>query len=257
MKKIFILILLFLSCISFLIFFNSTKTSKELIKVGVTAGPHAKIMHYIKEKKHVPIEIIEFNDFILPNLALSDGSIDVNCYQHARFMESQNKERGLKLINVFPTILLPIGIYSKKIKNINDIKEGGVVAIPNDPTNGVRALLLLEKAELIKLDHSNISIHYIVENHKKLQIKEFEAPMIPRSLDDFDMAVINTDWVIASNIEKNLQIFKEDKDSPYTNILVAREETLDKANVIKEAYMSDEVKKFINETFKGDIIPAW
>lgn len=231
-------------------------------KLGVTAGPHAMIAEEVAKiarKDGLNIEIVEFNDFILPNIALSQGDLDANSYQHQPFLDSQIKDRGFSLVSVGKTVLMPLGIYSNKIKNICDIKNGAVIGIPNDPTNGGRALLLLEQAGLLKLKKKDLpSIFDIIENPKKLSIKELDAPQLPRSLDDLDAAIINTDWVILAKLDPKTALISESTDSPYTNILVVRTENQADEDVKKlvKAYNSSEVKDFVTRKFAGAIIFA-
>lgn len=235
---------------------------KKVLKVGVTAGPHAIIMEKVKEEakqQGLSIEIIEFNDFILPNEALNHGDIDINSYQHLPFMEEQIATRGYKLKSLGKTILMPMGIYSKSIKTLDAIPYGAIISIPNDPTNEERALLFLESLGLIKLNKTSIpTIQDIVENPKNIQIKELEAPALVMTLSDVTASVINTDWIILGGLSPKDALSMESSDSSYANIIVIREEENNKD--IKEflkIYQSDAMKTFIHETFKGAVIPIW
>lgn len=229
-------------------------------KLGVTAGPHAMIAEEVAKvakKDGLNIEVIEFNDFILPNIALSQGDLQANSYQHQPFLDSQIKDRGFALVSVGKTVLMPLGIYSHKIKKICDIKEGAVIGIPNDPTNGGRALLLLEQAGLLKLKKKDLpGVLDITENPKKLSIRELDAPQLPRSLDDLDAAIINTDWVILAKLDPKTALMTEATDSPYTNVLVVRKENQADEDVKKlvKAYQSPEIKGFVEKKFSGAII---
>ncbi|MBW8310206.1 MAG: MetQ/NlpA family ABC transporter substrate-binding protein [Candidatus Paracaedibacteraceae bacterium] len=229
-------------------------------KLGVTAGPHAMIAEEVAKvvkKNGLTIEIIEFSDFILPNIALSQGDLDANSYQHQPFLDNQIKDRGFKLTSVAKTVLMPLGLYSKKIKDLNDVKEGAILGIPNDPTNGGRALLLLEKAGLLTLKKKDLpGILDIIENPKKLDIKELDAPQLPRSLDDLDFAVINTDWVILGGLDPKSALLSESTDSPYTNVIAVRIGDQDNTDVKKlvKAYQSAEIKDFIHSKFSGALI---
>jgi D-methionine transport system substrate-binding protein len=232
------------------------------LKIGVTAGPHAMIMEKVKELakvEGVDVQVIEFNDFILPNVALNDKELDMNSYQHQPYLDEQVKNRGYKIKSVGKTVLMPLGIYSKKLKTLADLKEKSKIAIPSDPTNGGRALKLLEKEGLIKLKLSdNPSVLDIIENPKKLSVIEIEAPQVPRALEDVDAAVINTDWVFVAGLDPHTALAMEDKNSPYANVLAVRqnENRLEVEKLIK-IYQSEPVKAFINTTFKGAILPAW
>lgn len=232
-------------------------------KVGVTAGPHTQIMEKVKEvaaKEGLEVKIIEFNDFILPNQALNQKELDANCYQHKPFLNEQIKSRGLKLVDIGETVLMPLRAYSKKIKDINLLRNKAVIAIPNDPTNEGRALLLLKKAGLIELrDNENPSVADISSNPKQLKILEVEAPQLPRTLDDVDLCIINTDWVLLAGLDPALSLIQEDAKNPYVNIIVVRAEDKERADVkvFLKAYFSDAVKTYIRETFKGAVVPAW
>lgn len=236
------------------------------LKVGVTAGPHAQIMEVVKkvaEKDGLKIQIVEFNDYIQPNVALNQGDIDINSFQHLPYLENIVKDRKYDIVLLAKTITFPMGVYSKKLKDVKDLKDGATVAIPNDPTNGGRALALLEKAGLIKLKPGlghKASVVDITENQKKLKIRELDAAQIPRSLDDLDLAAINTNYAMpAGLIPGKDALVLEDLNSPYANILAVRGKDKDNPAFKKfvKAYQSDEVKKFVNEQFKGSIVVAW
>ncbi len=235
------------------------------LKVGVTAGPHAEIMAFLKDegkKEGLEIEVIEFNDFILPNTALSEGELDANSYQHEPFLKDQNETRGLKLASVAKTILLPLGIYAEKLTDLAVLPYGAKIAIPNDVTNGGRALRLLEKMGLLTLKPEaglTPSVLDIATNPKHLKIVEVEAPQLPRVLPDVDIAVINTDWVLVSGLDPQKALAKEDTTSPYANILVAKACDVDKPEIKKlvTLYHSDATRKFIQSTFKGAVLPSW
>lgn len=240
--------------------------SQKPLKVGVTAGPHAEIMDAVKkvaEKDGLKIEVVEFNDYIQPNVALNQGDIDMNSYQHQPFLDNQVKDRGYQIVSLAKTVIFPMGIYSKKIKNIADVKAGDTVAIPNDPTNGGRALLILEKVGLIKLKPNaglSATAADIAENPKNLKIKELEAAQIPRSLDDVDLAAINTNFaVVAGLVPTKDSIAIEDGNSPYANVIAVQTKNKDNADYQKliKAYHSPEVKQFIDEHFKGSVIATW
>lgn len=245
---------------------QSATTSDKPLKVGVTAGPHAEVMEVVKkvaEKDGLKIDVIEFNDYVQPNVALYQGDIDVNSFQHQPYLDNIVKDRNYDILSVAKTIIFPMGIYSKKIKNIADVKNGATVAIPNDPTNGGRALLLLEKIGLIKLKPNagiKAAVTDIIENPKNLKIKELEAAQIPRSLEDVDFAAINTNYAMTAGLVPNKDsIAIEDLNSPYANIIAVKAANKDNPAVQKliKAYQSDEVKKFIQEHFNGSVSAAW
>lgn len=238
----------------------------KVIKVGVTAGPHAEIMEVVKKvaaQDGLKIEIVEFNDYIQPNVALNQGSIDVNSYQHQAWLDNQIKDRNYEIETLVRTVIFPMGIYSNKVKKLADIKDGAIIAIPNDPSNGSRALAILAKNGLIKLN-PNVSLKAtaadIIENPKNLKISELDAAQIPRSIDDVDLAAINTNYaLVAGLVPSRDAVALEDSNSPYANLLVIR--TKDKENPIfkklVKAYQSPEVKEFVLDHFKGSAVPVW
>ena len=233
------------------------------LSIGVTAGPHAVIMEEVKKeyaKKGFTLKIIEFNDFILPNAALSQGDIDANSYQHQPFLDEQVKSRGYKIISAAKTIVLPLGIYSSRHKSLDLIPTGAKIAIPNDPTNGGRALLLLKKAGLLELkQQGNPSILDITQNPKKLKIVEIEAPQLPRTLNDVDFSVINTDWVLVAGLDPSKAVYREGVDSPYANIIVIRkgDETRADIQALLAVYKSKHIREFILKYYRGAVLPAW
>ncbi|MFD1804003.1 MetQ/NlpA family lipoprotein [Mixta tenebrionis] len=239
------------------------------IKVGVIVGAEQQVAEVAqkvaKDKYGLDVELVTFNDYVLPNEALSKGDIDVNAFQHKPYLDAQIKDRGYKLVPAGNTFVYPIAGYSKKIKSLDELQDGAQVAIPNDPTNLGRSLLLLEKVNLIKLKPGvgllPTSLD-IVENPKKLKIVELEAPQLPRSLDDnqIALAVINTTYASQINLTPEKDgIFVEDKDSPYVNLIVAREDNKDAENVKKfvQAYQSDEVAEAANKVFNGGAVKGW
>lgn len=237
----------------------------DSLKIGVTAGPHVEILNFIKAeatKKGLALDIVEFNDFILPNIALSEGALDANIYQHEPFLNNQKESRGFKFANFGKTILLPMGVYSSKYKSLEEVPRTGKVAIPNDPSNGGRALLVLQSLGLLKLKDgvgSEATVIDIIKNPKHLKIVEVEAPQLPRSLEDVDIAVINTDWVLVAGLDPSTALAQESADSPYTNIIVVREDDMEKESLqkLKKLYQSDATKKFIKEQFKGAVLAGW
>ena len=242
------------------------KKDDNTIKVGVTAGPHAIIMEKVQDlakKENIKLKIVEFNDFILPNMALDQGDLDLNSYQHDPFLQDQIKSRGYKIIDFGKTVLMPMGIYSKSIKDIESSKnqKGIKIAIPNDPTNGGRALLLLEQTGFIKIKSNTPlpTLHDITENSLNINFIEIEAPQLPRSLEDVDLAVINTDWVLLSGMDITSSLALESKESPYANVLAIREEDKNKESLLRlrKIYQSKEIADFIQQHFKGAVLKAW
>ncbi|WP_033368332.1 MetQ/NlpA family ABC transporter substrate-binding protein [Propionispira raffinosivorans] len=245
---------------------KNSDSEKSAITIGVTPGPHAEIMEEVKKvaaKEGLDIKIVEFSDYIQPNVALSNGEIDANSYQHQPFLDSQIADRGYKIESIAKTVIFPMAVYSKKLKSLSEIPDGAIVSIPNDPTNGGRALLILEKAGLLKLKENvglSATVADIMENPQHLQIKELEAAQVALSLMDVDFAVINTNYAAQAGLVPNRDaLFIEDGKSPYANVLVVRSEDKDKAVFKKliKAYQSDEVKQFITDHFQGSGTAAW
>lgn len=238
----------------------------EDIKVGVTPGEHAQIMEKVKEvaaKKGLNIEILEFSDYVVPNQALADGDLNANSFQHQPYLDNQIADRGFDLVSVGKTITTPMGVYSKKVKSLGEIADGATIAIPNDPTNGGRALLVLAKEGLIKVNPEvglKAGPADITENPKNIQFAELDAAQLPRSLDDVDAAVINTNYALEAGLHpKTDAIAIEGRESPYANLIVVRSADKDApwAKTLVEAYHDDSIKAFINEEFKGALIPSW
>jgi D-methionine transport system substrate-binding protein len=236
------------------------------LKIGVTAGPHAQILEQVKkvaERDGLKIQIVEFSDYVQPNAALAAGDLDANSYQHKPFLDQQVKDRGYKIVPVGYTVNFPIGIYSKKVKSLKDLKEGARFGLPNDPTNGGRVLLVLQAQGLIKLKPDaglKVSPLDVVENPKKLKFVELEAAQLPRSLDDLDAAGINTNFAIPAGLHPGKDaIAQEDAKSPYVNLIAVREQDKDKPWVAKlvKAYQSDEIRKYVQTEFKGAVITGF
>lgn len=236
------------------------------LKVGASAVPHAEILRYIQPKlkdEGVNLEIKEFTDYVQPNLQVNEKQLDANFFQHKPYLEDFNKGQNMDLQPVVAVHIEPFGAYSKKIKNIDELADGATVALPNDATNNGRALALLEKNGLIKLkDGVGISgtVKDIVENKKNLQFKEVEAAMLPRVLDEVDLALINTNYALEAKLVPTKDaLIIEDKDTPYANYLVARPDNKDSEAMQKlaKALTSPEVKQFIQEKYNGAIIPAF
>lgn len=239
------------------------------IKVGVIVGAELKVAEVAKQvakdKYGLDVELVSFNDYVIPNEALSKGDIDVNAFQHKPYLDQQIKDRDYNLAIVGNTFVYPIAAYSKKIKTLNELQNGAQIALPNDPTNLGRSLLLLQKQGLIKLkDDVGLmpTALDVVENPKKLKLIELEAPQLPRALDDNQiiLAIINTAYSSQIGLTPAKDgIFVEDKDSPYVNIIVAREDNKDSENVKKfiKAFQSDEVFKAADQEFKGGAVKGW
>ncbi|MGF6968492.1 D-methionine transport system substrate-binding protein [Paraburkholderia sp. WC7.3g] len=240
--------------------------AEDTIKVGVTGGPHAQIMDVVKTvaaKNGLNIKIVEFSDYVQPNAALASGDLDANSYQHAPYLQAQVKDRGYKLIRIADTVTYPMGIYSKKIKSLTELQRGAKIAVPNDPTNGARALLLLQKQGVLKL-RADAGLRAtpldVVDNPKKLKIVELDAAQIPRSLGDVDAAAINTNFAMEAGLKpKQDAIAIEDPKGPYVNVIAIRDADKNKPWVAKlvAAYHSPQVKQFVDSKFGGSVITSW
>ena len=247
---------------------SSTKPAetKKEIKIGATAGPHAEVAEAVAkeaQKQGLNVKVVEFTDYITPDKALASGDIDLNSYQHKPFLDNFNKQNNSDLVPIGKTILMRMGVYSDKVKDVKDIKDGGIVAIPNDPTNGGRGLVLLEKAGLIKLKDGvgfKATIADIADNPKNLQFKELEAAQLPRSLADVDAAAITMNYVMSAGLDVKKQgIFLESKDEPLAvMVLAARNKDKDDQTYkkIADIFRSEAVKQFIADKYKGTIVPA-
>lgn len=237
----------------------------EVIKVGATPIPHAEILEFIKpelKKEGYELEIKVFNDYVVPNLAVEDGDLDANYFQHIPYLNEFNANKGTHLIKTAGVHLEPMGIYSKKIKSLKDLKDGATISIPNDPTNESRALDVLVNAKLIEVDNSAKlrTPLDITKNSKNLKFKELEAATLPRTLDDVDIAVINTNFAMNANLNPTKDALAlESKDSPYVNIVVVKEgnQNSKKIKALDAALNTKAVKDFIADKYKGAIIPAF
>ncbi len=236
------------------------------LSVAATPVPHAEILEFVKPalaKEGVNLKVKVFTDYIQPNVQVAEKRLDANFFQHQPYLDEFNKAKGTHLVSVASVHLEPLGAYSSKYKKLDELKDGATVVIPNDATNGGRALLLLDKAGLIKLkDSTNIlsTPKDIVENKKNLKFRELEAATIPRVLTQVDLALINTNYALEAklNPEKDA-LFIEGSDSPYVNILVARPDDQNSEDMKKlvAALHTPEVKAFILEKYKGAIVPAF
>jgi len=236
------------------------------IKIGATAGPHAEVVEAVAKeaaKQGIKIKVVEFSDYITPDKALADGDIDLASYQHKPFLDNFNSQNGTDLVSIGNTILMRMGIYSNKVKDVKDLPDGAVVAVPNDPTNEGRGLALLQKAGVIKLKDGvglKATPDDVVDNPKHLQFREIEAAQLPRSLDDVDAAVITMNYVMSAGLNvKEQGIFLEPKDEPLAvMILAARAKDKDNETYkkIADIFHSDAVKQFIVEKYNGTIEPA-
>lgn len=246
--------------------FASSAVLAEKLSVAATPVPHAELLEFVKPalaKEGVELDIKVFTDYVQPNVQVADGQLDANFFQHKPYLDSFNSERKTNLVSVGLVHVEPFGAYSSKIKSVDELKDGAQVALPNDPSNGARALLLLQKQGLIKLkDPSNIlaTARDIAENPKNLRFRELEAATLPRVLPDVDMALINTNYALEAGLNPvNDALFIEGEDSPYANLVAANADRKDDVAIQKlvKALQTDEVRAFIQEKYKGSIVPAF
>lgn len=248
---------------------SAANADTRQIKLGTMSGPDAQIWEVVQKvakKDGLDVKIIEFNDYAQPNPALDSGDLDANGFQHQPFLDSQIQARHYKIVNVGLTYVAPMGFYSKKIKSLAQLKEGAKVGLQNDPSNGNRALLLLQKAGVIKLkpgagtNGNNATPRDVVENPKKIKLIELDSAQLPRSLEDLDAAAINTDYAVKNGLTPAKDaIALEDRQGPYANLIAVREKDKNQpwVKTLVHAYQSEEVRKFIDTQFKGAILPAF
>jgi D-methionine transport system substrate-binding protein len=247
---------------------NAKKAKDEVVKLGVV-GANNEVFESVKErlkKEGIDLQIIEFSDYTQPNAALAEKEIDLNSFQHQIFLDNYNQEHKTDLVSIGNTVSAPLGIYSSKIKDVKELKKGAEIAIPNDATNGGRALLLLQSAGLIKVDPAKKqtpTVNDITENKQELKITELDASQTARALQDIDASVINSGMAVdAGFVPTKDAIFLEpvnETSKPYVNIIVARKEDKDNKtyNKVVDTYQQEATKKVIEETSKGSSIPAW
>ncbi|MFM0126673.1 MetQ/NlpA family ABC transporter substrate-binding protein [Paraburkholderia sediminicola] len=241
----------------------------KVIKVGTIGGPDAQIWEVVTKvakRDGLNVKVVEFNDYVQPNAALDAGDLDANSFQHQPYLDSQVKQRGYKIVNAGLTYISPLGIYSKKLKSLKDLAQGAKVAVPNDPSNENRALLLLQAQGVIKLkagagtNGNNATALDVAENPKKIKLVELDAAQLPRSLSDVDAAAINTNFALAAGLQPTKDaIALEDIRSPYANLIAVRAQNKDKPWVKKlvAAYQSEDVRQFIKTQFKGSVVPSF
>lgn len=238
----------------------------EDLRVGVISGPEAELMQVaakVAGERGVKVTVVEFNDYTIPNTALAEGSLDANMFQHQPYLVEAIQKRNYPIEAIGKTYIYPMGLYSKKIKTLEDLQRGSVIGIPNDPTNEARALRLLEKAKLIKLKdgkETELTVKSITENSKALKIKEMDAAELPRALEDLSLAAINTNYAVSAGLMPTSDaLYLESKDSPYANLLVVKitEKNDPRFKVLIEALHSSEVQEEAKKLFHGQAIQAW
>lgn len=245
---------------------QGSELSEDHLKIGVSAGPHEQILEKVAElaeAEGLTIDVEVFTEYVMPNLALDEGDLDANSFQHKPYLDNFKEDRNLDLIEVATTVNFPMGIYSEQLSDVSELEEGDKVGLPNDPTNGARALMLFEAAGLITLAEgvgAEATVLDIEDNPLNLDFIELEASQIPRQLDELAVATINTNFAIEHGyVPTEDSIFIEPGDSPWVNLLVVRTENKDDAVVEKliSIYQSEEVAQFVEETFQGSVVTSW
>ncbi|MBS0633995.1 MAG: MetQ/NlpA family ABC transporter substrate-binding protein [Verrucomicrobia bacterium] len=257
MKQLFFaLLLLFTSC---------AKNDKSL-KIAATAVPHMEMLEQIKpdlEKQEINLEIIVVDDYNIPNRALADGEVDANFFQHAPYLASQVKMFNYPITSIAKIHIEPMGVYSKKIKNIQDLKEKAIISLPNDPTNEARALGLLHHNGIIKLDNPDnlhATVLNIVENPKEITFVEMDASMLPRTLQDVDASIIPTNFALQADLKPTIDaLLLEDSTSNFANVIAIRigDENRPELLALKKAMTSPKMHKYILDKYKGAIVPLF
>lgn len=248
---------------------GASEKDEKVIRIGATPSPHAQILEQIEavvEEKGYTLEIVEYNDYVLPNTATYEGELDANFFQHGPYLDNFNEENKTDLVSVAAIHFEPLGLYSTSVSKVEDIKAGATIAVPNDATNEARALLLLEANGLITLKDGagiNATINDIETNPLELDIKEIEAAQLARSLQDVDAAVINGNYALEGGLKVSDAICLEESTSvaaeTYANILVVKDghQNDEKIKVLVDALLSEEVKKFIEENYSGAVVPVF
>ena len=245
---------------------GSVVTFGAKLKVGASPVPHSELLQLVKEdlkNENVDLEIVELTDYVTPNLLLDSGELDANFFQHKPYLETFTKEKNLKLESAGNIHIEPLGVYSKRIDKIENLKKGGVVAIPNDPTNGGRALILLHNNGIIKLKNPQdlLATEFdIVENKNNLKFKSLDAAQIPRVLEDADLVVVNGNYAIEAGLNPLKEaLIIEGIESPYANLIAVRKGDINREDIQKlvKALQSEKVKNFIKKTYKGGVVPAF
>jgi len=266
MKKILSLVLITLLSVSLLAACGKETSDSNSIIIGVSPNPHEDIVEVIiddLEEEGIEVELKTFNDYKTPNIALDDGEIDANFFQHEPYLDDFVENEGVDLVSLGGIHIEPMAVYSSRLDSFDDIEDGSEIAIPNDTVNGGRALILLENHGLIKLDEDvglEATENDIVDNPKDITFTTLEAAIIPNSLDDVDAAVINGNYALEADLNPvGDGLIIEDSDSPYANILAVRagEEDEDKFTKLLEALQSDKIKDYIENEYNGAIVPAF
>lgn len=259
MKKSFVLASALLGVLSF-------SAQAQKLQVAATPVPHAEILEFVKPalaEQGVTLEVKVFTDYVQPNVQVEEGRLDANFFQHLPYLEEFNESRGTSLVSVAGVHVEPFGAYSQKVKSLDELKSGSKVAIPGDATNGGRALLLLQSSGVLSLKEDagiTATPRDVADNPKRLRLIELEAALLPRALQEVDLALINTNYALEAGLNPQQDALAiEGGESPYVNILVTRENNQQDESVLKlvEALKSDAVREFINEKYQGAVVPAF
>jgi D-methionine transport system substrate-binding protein len=245
---------------------DGVSEDSNILKVGATPVPHGELLELIKEdlaEEGITLEVVEFTDYVKPNLALKDGEIEANFFQHVPYLDHFNEEHDLELVSSGTVHVEPLGLYSEKISNIESLADESTIAIPADSVNGGRALILLETAGLIELSEGaglEATEEDIIKNDKGLKFKAIEAAQIPRVLQDIDAGIINGNYAIEAGINPiDDSLLLEGSESPYANIVTTRKDNKDDASikVLLETLRSEKVKEYIINNYDGGVVPAF
>ncbi len=242
------------------------RRDRDILRIGVSPVPHGEILEQVVgplRAKGVAIQIVSFNDYIQPNLALASGELDANFYQHIPFMEQFNRDHGTHFVPVTKVFIAPLALYAGRVKSLHALPDQAIVTIPNDPVNAGRSLLLLESARLLTLKPGNpaqLTPQDIAENPHHLQIRELESAQVVRALPDTDIAAVNTNYALPAGLNPvKDSLFREDARSPYVNVLAvnAGREHEPKILAVARALNAPEIRTFIEEKYKGSVVPAF
>ena len=248
---------------------SSSAASDNVITVGASPSPHAEILEAIKpelEAQGYELKVVEYSDYVQPNVALSEGDLDANYFQHLPYLENYNTENGTDLASAGAIHFEPMGLYAGKSSDITNVPDGAKIAVPSDATNEARALLLLQDQGVIKLTDGvglEATANDIVENPHNVELVEVEAAAVPRSLQDVDFGVINGNYALSAGLDTSTTLASEDADSEaaqtYANIVAVRngDEDSEKTQALLKALTSDTARKFIEDTYKGSVIPVF
>ena len=248
---------------------GSASTAGSTITVGASPSPHAEILNAVKDELAAAgfeLKVVEYNDYVQPNVALSEGDLDANYFQHKPYLDNYNQENGTDLVSAGAIHFEPMGLYAGKSSDINNVPDGAKIAVPSDATNEARALLLLEKAGVLKLTDGaglEATTNDIDENPHKVELVEVEAASVPRTLQDSDFGVINGNYALSAGLDTTATLASEDANSEaaktYANIVAVRngDESNEKATALIKALTSDAAKKFIEDQYKGSVIPVF